>query len=209
MMALILCRHGRTEWNDQGRYQGQADVPLNTVGRQQARILAQTLRSEPIDAIYSSDLSRAAETAAEIARFHNLQVHRDQRLREINQGCWEGLTVAQIRARDAELHSLWESEPLAVRLPGGESVEEVRQRALAALREALEAHPLGLICVVTHKVVLTVIRCELNGDPLDQALRRLPANASFERVEVPQEWLEDRGQSDGLYPLPTSRRRRD
>jgi broad specificity phosphatase PhoE len=209
MTALILCRHGRTDWNDQGRYQGQSDVPLNAVGREQAHFLAQTLRSEPIDAIYSSDLSRAAETAAEIARFHNIPVNRDQRLREINQGCWEGLTVAQIRARDAELHTLWEAKPLAVRLPGGESVEDVRQRALAAVREALAWHPRDLICLVTHKVVLTIIRCALSGEPLEQALRRLPANASFERVEVPEEWLNDGAQAERLYPSSTSRRRKD
>jgi signal transduction histidine kinase len=104
--VLLLCRHGRTDWNDLGRYQGQTDVPLNKLGRQQAQALAQLLRSEPIGAVYSSDLSRAADTASEIARFHGLEVRRDARLREINQGRWEGLTVRQIRERDAALEAL-------------------------------------------------------------------------------------------------------
>jgi broad specificity phosphatase PhoE len=183
--ALILCRHGRTDWNDDGRYQGQTDVPLNLVGWQQARFLAQTLRGEPISAVYSSDLARAADTAAEIARFHGLAVNRDPRLREIDQGRWEGLTMAEIRQQDTELHSRWELEPLAVRPPGGESVEDVRRRALAALRDLVRRHRGGLVCLVAHKVVLTIIRCELTGDPLERALRRLPDNASSERVAVP------------------------
>jgi probable phosphoglycerate mutase len=183
--ALILCRHGRTDWNEEGRYQGQTDVPLNAVGRQQARFLAQALRLEPLDAVYSSDLSRAADTALEIARFHDLPVHRDPRFREIDQGSWEGQTVAEIHDRDADLHRRWEAEPLAVTLPGGESVADVRRRALTALRDIVRRYSGGLICLVTHKVVLTVVRCALTGDNLEQALRRLPANASFERVELP------------------------
>ena len=185
MTALILCRHGRTDWNDEGRYQGQTDVSLNAVGRQQARFLAQALRLEPIEAVYSSDLSRAADTAVEIARFHDLSVHRDARFREIDQGRWEGLTVAEIHERDACLHRRWEAEPLAVALPGGESVADVRRRALAALRDVVRRHSGGLICLVTHKVVLTIVRCALTGENLEQALRRLPANASFEQVGVP------------------------
>jgi broad specificity phosphatase PhoE len=188
LTALILCRHGRTDWNDLGRYQGQTDVPLNAEGRRQARFLAEALRAEPIGAIYASDLARAVDTATEIARFHGLPVQRDARLREIDQGRWEGLTVAEIRERDAELHRRWESEPLAVTLPGGESVEDVQRRSLAALREILARHRGSLICLVTHKVVLTVIRCALTGAPLEQALRRLPANASFERIDVPGAW---------------------
>jgi broad specificity phosphatase PhoE len=183
--ALILCRHGRTDWNDLGRYQGQTDVSLNSLGRQQAEFLAQTLRAEPLAAVWSSDLARAAETAAAIARQHGLEVRQDPRLREIDQGRWEGLTVAQIRARDARLHDRWESAPLSVTLPDGESIAEVRRRALAALCEALRLHGGGLICLVTHKVVQTIIRCELTGEPLEAALRRLPPNGSFERVEVP------------------------
>lgn len=185
MTALTLCRHGRTDWNDQGRYQGQTDVPLNAVGRQQARFLAQALRLEPIDAVYSSDLSRAADTALEIARFHDLPVHRDSRFREIDQGRWEGQTVAEIHDHDGDLHRRWEVEPLAVTLPGGESVADVRHRALSALRDIVRRYSGGLICLVTHKVVLTIVRCALTGDSLELALRRLPANASFERVNVP------------------------
>lgn len=185
MTALLLCRHGRTDWNDLGRYQGQTDVPLNDLGRQQARFLAQTIRSEPLTAVWTSDLLRAADTAEQIALVHGLVARRDPRLREIDQGEWEGLTVAQIHERYAELHLRWERAPLGVRPPGGETIEDVRRRAVAALRELVREEPDGLVCVVSHKVVMTILRCELTGEPLEPALRRFPANASFERVEVP------------------------
>jgi broad specificity phosphatase PhoE len=196
--ALILCRHGRTEWNEQGRYQGQTDVPLNEVGRRQAHFLAQTLRSERIAAVIASDLARAVETAGAIAAAHGLRVIRDWRLREIDQGRWEGLTVSEIRERDAALHRRWEAEPLSVRLPGGETVAEVRQRALAALYDLVRAFPTDLVCLVSHKVVMTILRCELTGDPLEPALRRFPGNASFERVDVPAGLVRD------LHPLTPS-----
>jgi broad specificity phosphatase PhoE len=190
MAALILCRHGRTDWNDLGRYQGQTDVPLNDLGRKQAEFLAQTLRAESLSAVWSSDLARASETAVAIARLQGLQVRQDARLREIDQGRWEGLTVPQIRERDAVLHDLWESSPLEVTLPGGESIDQVRRRTLAAVCDAIRERPDGLICFVTHKVVQTIVRCELTGEPLERALRRLPANASFERVDVPLEFVQ-------------------
>ena len=185
MTALLLCRHGRTDWNDEGRYQGQSDVPLNEQGLQQARFLAETLRGEPIAAVYASDLARAADTAAAIAAVQGLPVIRDRRLREIDQGRWEGLTVSEIRERDPELHSRWELEPLSVRLPEGESLADVRARALEALADIVRAYPRELVCLVSHKVVMTILRCELTGEPLEPALRRFPGNASFERVEVP------------------------
>jgi broad specificity phosphatase PhoE len=163
---------------------GPDRYPLNEEGWQQARFLAETLRSEPIDAVYASDLARAADTAEEIARPHRLDVRRDARLREIDQGRWEGLTVPEIHRRDAALHARWEAAPLSVRLPGGESIADVQERALAALREILERHAGGLICLVTHKVVMTIMRCHLTGEPLEPALRRLPANASFERIDL-------------------------
>lgn len=186
MTSLILCRHGRTDWNEQGRYQGQTDTPLNAEGRRQASVLAELLRDEPIAAIYASDLARAADTAVAIARLHGVRVRRDPRLREIYQGEWEGLTAAEIRLRYAELLDCWEAAPLGITLPGGESIADVQRRSIAALREILARHGPEMVCIVTHKVTLTVIRCELTGEPLEPALRRLPPNASFEVLEIPE-----------------------
>jgi broad specificity phosphatase PhoE len=182
--ALLLCRHGQTDWNELGRYQGQTDVPLNAMGWDQARRLAALLAMEPLVAVFASDLSRAADTAREIARFHDLEVQADARLREINQGSWEGLTIEEIRRQDPDLLNWWERHPLQVTLPGGESIGDVQARALPLVDEIARSYPEGLVCVVSHKVVITVIRCALTGDPLEAALRHLPANASFERIEL-------------------------
>jgi broad specificity phosphatase PhoE len=186
LTELLLCRHGRTEWNVLGRYQGQTDVPLNAEGREQARRLALELSELSIDSVYSSDLSRSVDTAEAIARLHNLPVLQDSRLREINQGRWEGQTVAEIRRADAALLDLWQAAPREVTLPGGESLADVRERAMAVVHEIVGLYPHGLVCIVSHKVVQTIIRCEVTGEDLDAALRLLPANASFEQVAVPQ-----------------------
>lgn len=207
MTSLILCRHGRTDWNEQGFYQGQTDVPLNAEGRRQASVLAELLRDERIDAIYASDLSRAADTAEAIARLHGLRVVRDPRLREIYQGEWEGLTAPEIRTRYGPLLDRWESTPLEVTLPGGESIADVRRRSLEALREILARHRWGPACIVTHKVTLTILRCELTGDALEPALRRLPPNASFELLEIPPALGEPEG--DRSWPAEALRARRD
>jgi broad specificity phosphatase PhoE len=183
--CLLLVRHGETEWNRLGRYQGSVDVPLNADGHRQAAALAAQLQSEPIDAVYSSTLRRAYDTALPIAASHGLQVVRDPRLNEINQGQWEGLRPAEIVLHWAELHEQWEREPLAVRLPGGETLEEVRARVLAALADILLAWTGHTVCIVAHKVSLCTIKSYACDIPLAEALRVMPPNASIDRVTLP------------------------
>ena len=105
MTTLLLARHGETDWNREGRWQGGSDTSLNERGREQARELAQQLDS--VDAIYSSDLARAAETAAIIAGTLGVEVRVDPRLRERSFGDWEGLNAEEIEQRFAEAHRLW------------------------------------------------------------------------------------------------------
>ena len=92
MTTLLLARHGETDWNRELRIQGSSDIELNELGRQQAQFLAQELTDVELDAIYSSDLSRAKATAAAVAATHGLDVSVDPRLRERSFGSWEGLT---------------------------------------------------------------------------------------------------------------------
>jgi broad specificity phosphatase PhoE len=183
-VRLLLVRHGETAWNRAGRYQGSADVPLNAAGELQAQVLAMQLRSEPIAAVYSSALRRALATAAPIAAAHGLAVVRDARLNEINQGLWEGLRLVDIVARWATLHAQWEREPLAVRPPGGETLDEVRARVLAAVDEVTARCAGHTVCIVAHKVSLAVIKAEAHGISLSAALAVMPPNASIEAVEL-------------------------
>ena len=184
MTDVILCRHGETDWNRLGRYQGRTDIPLNERGREQARELARSLADEPIVAVYSSTLARAYDTACEIALVHGLDVKRDPRLDEINQGLWEGLRRDEIVVDHGALHARWLEYPLDLRLPQGETLEEVRERVRSALDDILLLHPSGTVCLVAHSVSMAVVKHELRGIPLADALQTLPKNASWEQITV-------------------------
>lgn len=108
-MRFCLVRHGQTDWNLEGRYQGQSDVPLNQTGRAEAQSLAGRLKGKSFAAIHTSDLQRARETAEIIAEVLTLPVTLEPLLREINQGEWEGQFVEAIKARFAEL---WEQRTM-------------------------------------------------------------------------------------------------
>ncbi len=185
MTRLYLIRHGRTDWNDAGRYQGQADPPLNAQGRAQARALAQALRSVPFEVIYSSDLARAHETAQALAEVIGLPVHLDPRLREIHQGEWEGLLASEIQARYPHLWEQWHKAPLTVRLPGGESLQELEARFTAALDDISAAHPEGTVAVFLHKIAMALVRCRLRGLSPNRFWEVIPDNAAWDVVTWP------------------------
>ncbi|HPS48504.1 MAG TPA: histidine phosphatase family protein, partial [Flexilinea sp.] len=129
MTRFCLIRHGQTDWNLEGRYQGQSDIPLNSTGIKQARLIARVLRDEQFDAVYSSDLLRALRTAEIITEYHDsLKINTDPRLREVNQGEWEGLTRDAIRDRYPKIWEALIENPVSVRPPGGETVVEVQSR---------------------------------------------------------------------------------
>src|SRR4051794_7041171 len=107
--AVVLVRHGETEWNRQGRTLGQTDVPLNSTGHRQAAEIADRLATMRIEAVYSSDLRRALETATAIAKMHDLAVHPDRCLREADLGEWVGLTDAEIARRFPSGWQRWTS----------------------------------------------------------------------------------------------------
>ncbi|MCC7372915.1 MAG: histidine phosphatase family protein [Chloroflexi bacterium] len=186
MTEIILCRHGQTDWNTQGRYQGRTDVPLNDFGRQQARQLAGTLADMAIHVVYSSTLERAYDTAVEIATPRGLQVRRDARLDEIDQGQWEGMRHDEIMLHHPEKLAAWQDHPIDLRLPEGETLEEVRMRVRDALDDMMLLHQGLTICVVAHSVSMAVVKHELQGMTLREALATLPPNASWERIPVPK-----------------------
>jgi broad specificity phosphatase PhoE len=132
--ALLLVRHGETDWNADGRLQGQTDRPLSDFGRRQAQRLADELADEELEAIYASDLSRARQTAEILGGRLGLAIVLDPDLREKDWGTWEGLTAIE---RDRVEFV-------------GESTEAHQERTLRALRRIAERHPGGRVLVVTH-----------------------------------------------------------
>jgi phosphoserine phosphatase len=157
MTRIILVRHGETAWNKDRIFRGRIDIPLNETGREEARLAGEWLKNEAIDAAYSSPLSRAAETAEEIARHHGLTVQELEGLTDLDYGDWQGLPLEEVKKKYPDLYRQWESMPEAVRFPNGETLEEVRVRALAAVDEVLQRHPHGNILLVAHRVVNKVL----------------------------------------------------
>lgn len=160
MTRVFIVRHGATDWNHTKRAQGHADIPLNEEGRNHATRAARELASEEITAVYSSDLQRAYDTAKAIADAHGLEVHADPRLREIDQGEWEGLDNDEIRRR---WPLLWGPHRHYSTRPGGESPQQVRERSLAALKDAVAANPDGAIVVVSHGGTIRWLAAEALG----------------------------------------------
>jgi alpha-ribazole phosphatase len=182
MTTLLLIRHGQTDWNLQGRYTGQTDIPLNETGREQAYVTADALQEKPPDVIYSSDLLRARETARIIAEACDLPVHTDPRLREINQGVWEGMHFDDIKARFAAQFAERQADPLSVAPPGGETVGQVRERVLAAVRDIVQKHPHQRVAVVAHGLALALIKAEATNHPVEKVWDLIPQNCLVEEI---------------------------
>jgi probable phosphoglycerate mutase len=161
---ILLARHGETDWNRVGRWQGHADPPLNDAGRSQAGELAERLAGDGIAAIYSSDLARASETARVVADRLGLGVVEDPRLREIDVGSWSGLTRAEVEQRFPEGYARWLGGEIG---HDGETREQLTSRVVAAVETIAAEHPDRTILVVTHGGTIRALRRHADGDPGD------------------------------------------
>lgn len=148
MTTILLARHGETDWNRQSRWQGHADPPLNEFGREQARELAERLASEPISAVYSSDLRRAHETARIVAERLGLDVTAVPDLREVDVGEWSGLSVDEVHERFPAGIERWRAGGKG--WDGGESYGEMGRRVVGALERIAASHPDETVLVISH-----------------------------------------------------------
>jgi alpha-ribazole phosphatase len=184
MTKLLLIRHGETDWNTAGRWQGQIDLPLNAHGREQAGQIARSLSTAGIRAIYSSDLSRAAETAKSLGISLGLVVHTDRRLREIHQGEWQGLSVKEINERYASAFQQRMNDPLGVAAPGGETAHDLRQRVVQCIEEIRAKHPGDTVAIVSHGFAIAVILAHYQKIPFEKVWDLVPQNASIQTLEI-------------------------
>lgn len=162
-LRLVFIRHGSSTWNDERRIQGQLDPPLSDKGREQAKRLAERLQGSSVEALYSSDLRRARETAEAVGECVGRPPELWPELREVALGEWEGLKREEIVARYPEEWSRWASRPSWDIVPGGEGTEVFEGRVGAAIDRLAERHPTGRVLVVTHGGVIQVALLRVVG----------------------------------------------
>jgi probable phosphoglycerate mutase len=167
LTELLFIRHGETDWNRQQRFQGQIDMPLNATGQAQAVRVAARLAADRHDALFSSDLLRARETAAPLGAAWHLAPVALAGFREQSFGVLEGLDAPTIQARHPDLWQRWLEHRADYALPGGESLRQFHARVMAAVRELAASHAGTRLAVVTHGGVLDMLWRSAYGLPLD------------------------------------------
>lgn len=169
-MRILLARHGVSPWNAEGRYQGQEDIALSEVGERQASLLGQRLADVRIERAVASPLSRADRTARlALGATRESLLTTDAGLAEIAHGTWEGLLASEIRERDPDRLAAWRDAPDTVQMPGGESLQQVFDRAWPAFVTAIDG--LGAddtALIVAHDAVNRVILCRILGIPFSK-----------------------------------------
>jgi broad specificity phosphatase PhoE len=163
LTRLVIVRHGRTEWNRVERFRGRANIELDDIGVKQAEAAANRIMEWPVSAVYSSPLRRALTTAEILARPLGLEVRLMPDIIDINYGEWQGLSTEEAADKDHALYSKWLESPHKVKFPGGESLDEVRERAASAVNNLIQQHPKETIVVVSHKVVCQILILSLLG----------------------------------------------
>jgi probable phosphoglycerate mutase len=164
MTQIILVRHGQTEWNRNERFRGRADVPLNDTGLAQAEATGRRVAAKwrPV-AVYTSPLSRAVKTAEAIARQFDLPVQVNEGLVDIDYGDWQGLTPEEARQQCPHEVENWYHQPDRARIPGGETLADLRLRAMQTLRDLASRHPGQTIVLVGHTVINRIILLGILG----------------------------------------------
>jgi broad specificity phosphatase PhoE len=153
---VFLIRHGVTEWHREKKVLGQRDVGLNADGISQAQSIAQALSELPMGEVLSSPMLRAVQTAEIIAGAHKIDIARDPRLADFRVGKWEGMSYAEVAASPEYQRFL--ADPLSERIPGGEDLKQIRDRAISAVEQAIEDAPAGeSVAIVTHAGIVRVI----------------------------------------------------
>ena len=163
MTHIYLVRHGQTAWNKEEIFRGRSDVPLNETGLREAELAAEFFRGLEVRAIYSSPLLRASQTAGKIADVLSLRVEPLEGIIDMSFGVWEGRPLREVKASDGERYLQWQEEPHLLKLPGGESLDEVRERSMAALEAVIRRHSEEAVILVSHRVINKLILCAILG----------------------------------------------
>lgn len=182
MTTILLARHGESDWNAERRWQGHADRPLTERGREQARALAERLADIELDAVYSSDLRRARDTATAIAETKGLEVRALAELREVDVGSWSGLTRLEAKERFPDDYDRWLDGGHG--WPDGETYEQMTERILGAIGRIVEQHLGERVLVVAHGGPIRAIHATALGMDVSayRRIRPVEPNARLSAV---------------------------
>lgn len=173
MALFYFLRHGEVVWNAEGRVCGSTDVPLSDMGRRQAQLLALRLKPISVEALYSSPLERALETARLIGGAIGREPVVDQRLAELNYGTWEGMTFEEIKRATPAIYRAWDADPANLAPPEGETGVHLIERVMPFLAELAQRHQSGNVVVVCHKTVCRLLACQIMDVPLSEYRRHV------------------------------------
>jgi alpha-ribazole phosphatase len=178
MAKLYLIRHGETDYNNELRFQGQIDIPLNQKGIEQAEKVAEFLKDVPLQVIYSSSLQRALTTAEIIGRAKGIEPQATDALREMSFGIWENMNSKDIQKKYAKEWKDFFAKPANTKIPQGESMSDVQKRAYPVVQQILDEHPEGDVAFVAHGGIIRVLICTMLGLDLDRSWHLHVGNAS-------------------------------
>lgn len=182
MTEIIIIRHGETEWNKTGRFQGHSDVPLSAEGRTQAAALGKNLVVDHVDAIYASDLTRAMETAAPLAQRFGLEVISDPLLRELNFGAWEGRNFNDVNAENPNAMKNFYTDPEQADIPESEPFPEFQRRVAGRVREIV-AHERGKrVVIVSHGASIRILLADLLSMPIRSIWHLSQLNTAVNKI---------------------------
>ena len=181
---ILITRHGQTVTNREGRFCGHFETQLTPLGVRQAQALGQRLGGVHVDAVYTSDLGRAVETAAIILQGRRITPSIDPDLRELHYGQWEGRKGGEVAKAYPEQYKLMRAEDPGWRPPGGETIGEVRQRTFAALRRVAKAHQHQTVLIVTHGTAINCMISEALGVAPSHTFRFHVANCGLSEITM-------------------------
>jgi alpha-ribazole phosphatase len=163
MLKIIIVRHGQTDWNREEVFRGQVEIKLNALGIKQAEAVARVIKNIKLDAIYSSPLKRALDTAKIIASYHNIEVKINEGLNDMNFGKWQGLSLQTVKEKYKDLFKIWCDSPHLVKIPQGESLNGVQERVSNAFKQIISEYNQATIVIVSHRVVIKLLLCTILG----------------------------------------------
>ena len=182
MTEIIIIRHGETEWNKTGRFQGHSDVPLSAEGRAQAEALGRNLAVDHVDAIYASDLTRAMETAAPLAARFGLPVISDPQLRELNFGAWEGRNFNDVNAENPNAMKNFYTDPERANIPESEPFPEFQRRIAGRVREIVARERGKRIVIVSHGASIRILLADILSMPIRSIWHLSQLNTAVNKI---------------------------